>query len=127
MKCILNPEIENISGKSGGLLYRTYTRANGKKETRVYILPRKENGKFGYTRKAAYSENELASKARFAQIAAKIKALSDEQKMQYQKEWVAANYKFNGKKYCILRGYIMARLYDEMKKNTENGPQTEES
>lgn len=127
MKCILNPEIENISGKCGGLLYRTYKRPNGKKETRVYILPRKEDGKFGYTRKAAYSEKELASKARFAQIAAKIKALSDEQKAQYQKEWKAANYKFNGKKYCILRGYIMARLYDEMKKSTKNGPQTEES
>lgn len=121
MKCTLNPEIENISGKCGGLLYKTFTRANGKKETRVYILPRKENGKYGYTRKAAYSENEIASKARFAQIAGMNKALSDEQKMQYYKEWKAANYKFNGKKYCTLRGYIMARLYDEQKKSTENG------
>ena len=127
MKCILNPEIENISGKCGGLLYRTYKRPNGKKETRVYILPRKENGKFGYTRKAAYSENEIASKVRFAQIAGMIKALSEEQKAQYQKEWEAANYKFNGKKYCILRGYIMARLCDEMKKSAENEPQTEEN
>lgn len=127
MKCTLNPQIKNISGKCGGLLYKTFTRADGKKETRVYILPRKENGKFGYSRKAAYSESEIASKARFAQIAGMIKALSDEQKAQYQKEWKAANYKFNGKKYCILRGYIMARLYDEMKKSAENGPQTEEN
>ena len=127
MKCTLNPEIENISGKIGGLLYRTYKRPNGKTETRAYLLPRKQNGKFGYTRKAAYSENEIASKVRFAQIAGMIKALSEEQKAQYQKEWEAANYKFNGKKYCILRGYIMARLYDEMKKSAENGPQTEEN
>ena len=127
MKCILNPALGNISGKCGGLLYKTYTRPDGKKETRVYMLPPKENGKFGYKRKAAYSENEIATRARFAQIAAKIKALSEEQKMQYQKEWVAADFKFNGKKYCILRGYIMARLYDELKKSAENGPQTEES
>ena len=113
MKCILNPEIENISGKCGGLLYKTYNRPNGKKETRVYILPRKENGKYGYKRKAAYSENEIATRARFAQIAGMIKALSEEQKAQYQKEWKAANYKFNGKKYNTLRGYVIARLYAE--------------
>ena len=37
--------------------------------------------------------------------------------MLYAREWKAARYKLHGKEYKTLRGYIMARIYDDMKKN----------
>ena len=128
MKCTLKPEIQSISGRCGNLLYKTFTRPNGKKETRVYVLPRnKRTGGFGYERKTPASEKELAARAKFAIISERIKTMPEDQKRLYQQEWKAAKYKFNGKKYGSLRGYIMARLYDEQKKTPENGPLSEES
>ena len=44
-----------------------------------------------------------------------IQALTEEQRTAYAREWKAAHYKFNGKKYNTLRGYIMARIYDDLK------------
>ena len=111
MKCTLNPQIKSISGKCGGLLYKTYTRANGKNETRVYILPRKENGKYGYERKTPLSDKELAIRNRFTQAAEYVKNLSNEQKQRYCKEFSRNKYTFNGKKYSTVRGYVIARFY----------------
>lgn len=111
MKCTLNPEIEAISGKIGGVLYKTYKRPNGKSETRVYLLPKKENGKYGYERKTPVSENEMAARARFAQVTQAYKNLTDEQKRDYAREWRKDHFVFNGKKYNTFRGYVMARLY----------------
>lgn len=111
MKCILNPEIGNISGKSGGLLYRTYKRPNGKTETRAYLLPRKQNGSYGYERKTPLSDNEIAVRNRFAKAAEYFKNLSNEQKQRYCKEFSRNKYTFNGKKYSTVRGYIIARFY----------------
>ena len=111
MKCILNPEIENISGKCGGLLYRTYKRPNGKTETRAYLLPRKQNGSYGYERKTPLSDNEITARSRFAKAAEYFKNLSNEQKQQYCKEFSRNKYTFNGKKYSTVRGYVIARFY----------------
>ena len=61
MKCTLNSNIKSISGKVGSLLFKTYTKPDGTKETRAYGLPRKENGKFGYERKCL--ERKTASSA----------------------------------------------------------------
>ena len=113
MKAILNSNIKSISGKCGGLLFKTYKRRDGSTETRVYTLPKKRNGEYGYTRKAATTQKERASRARFAAITDTIKNLSEEERMNYHNRWVAAKYMFNGKKYATLRGYIMARLYAE--------------
>lgn len=115
MKCELNPNFKNISGKCGGLLYKTFTRRDGKKETRVYILPKKADGKFGYERTTMPKKEELARRARFAAITARVSQMSDEEKHQYAVEMKRDKYKFNGKKYCTLRGYIIARLYAEYK------------
>lgn len=115
MKAILNSNIKSISGKCGGLLFKTYKRRDGSTETRVYTLPKKRNGEYGYTRKAATTEKERASRARFAAIADAIKNLSEEQLKFYQKQWRKNKFMFNGKKYATLRGYIMARLYAEQK------------
>ena len=113
MKVLLNSNIQSVSGKCGGMMFKTYKRRDGSTETRMYLLPKKKNGKYGYTRKAAVSETEQEVRSRFATIAGKIKNLSPEERMSYHEQWVAAKYKFNGKKYATLRGYIMARLYAE--------------
>ena len=64
-------------------------------------------------RTAKVTKKEQAARSRFVAVSEKIKNLSEEERMNYHKQWVAAKYKFNGKKYATLRGYIMARMYAE--------------
>ena len=118
MKVTLSQGIESMSGKSNGVLFKTYNRPNGKKETRAYILPVKDvspTGKksYGYKRQSALSDKEKAARVRFKQLSGIVAQMSFEEKRRYSNEWRAAKYKFNGKKYVTLRGYIMARLYAE--------------
>ena len=118
MKVTLSQGIETMSGKSNGVLFKTYNRPNGKKETRAYILPVKDvspTGKktYGYKRLSALSDKEKAARVRFKQLSGIVAQMSFEEKRRYCNEWRAAKYKFNGKKYVTLRGYIMARLYAE--------------
>lgn len=118
MKVTLSQGIETMSGKSNGVLFKTYTRPNGKKETRAYILPVKDvspTGKktYGYKRNTALSDKEKAARTRFKRFSEIVAKLSFEEKRRYSNEWKAAKYKYNGKKYNTLRGYIMARLYAE--------------
>ena len=115
MKCTLNPNVKSLSGKANGLLFKTYTRRDGTKETRAYLMPRRENGKYGYERKAKVTAGELAARQKFQTATMAIRALTEEQRTAYAREWKAAHYKFNGKKYNTLRGYIMARIYDDLK------------
>lgn len=119
MKCTLNSNIKSISGKCGNVLYKTYHRADGKTETRAYFLPlNRETGKYGYKRKAKASEKEIESRARFKRVSEILASLSDETKQKYNREWMKAKYMFNGKKYATLRGYIVARIYVDMKNGT---------
>ena len=67
------------------------------------------------------SDNEIQSRARFSRINQTYAALTDEQKQKYAKEWKRANFKFNGKKYNTLRGYIVARLYAEQTSTPQQG------
>ena len=120
MKITLNSGIKSISGKSGGMMFRTFKKRDGSTETRMYLLPRKRNGEYGYTRKSRVSEKEQAARSQFALISEKIKNLSEEKWMIYRDEYVADKYKFNGKKYATLRGYIVARLYAEEKARLAN-------
>lgn len=113
MKITLAAGIESISGKNGNMVFRTYKRPNGKTETCAYILPRK-----GYRRSTKPSGNELAARSRFAQISLKLSNLTEEQRTRYAQEWQISDYKFNGKLYATLRGYIMARLYAEQANQT---------
>jgi hypothetical protein len=96
------------------MLFKTYTKADGTKETRCYSLPRREDGKFGYERKSPLTAKELACRGRFSRISYALQALTEEKRAAYAKEWKKAGYKFNGKKYATLRGYIMARMYANM-------------
>ena len=115
MKCTLNSNIKNISGKFGNLLFRTYTKPDGTKETRAYGMPKRKDGSFGYERKVKVTPNEAANRAKFQVVSKRISSLSDAERMSFHREWQKAKFKFNGKKYVTLRGYIMARLYAEMK------------
>ena len=110
-KCILRDGIKSISGRIGGIEFRTFKRANGKTETRAYPLPRKQNGSYGYERKTPLSDNEITARSRFAKAADYFKNLSNEQKQRYCKEFSRNKYTFNGKKYSTVRGYIIARFY----------------
>ena len=56
--------------------------------------------------KKPYSEAELARQSKFAQVRAAIKALTPEQKEEYQ-----TAYEKNPGKYTTLNGYIFAKEY----------------
>ena len=120
MKCELNPNIKSISGKVGGMLFKTYKRPNGKTETRAYFMPVKANGKYGYTRKTKVTDKEKARRSLFSQASAMVSLMTDDEKQRYHTEWQKAKYMFNGKKYVSFRGYIVARLYADLK--TRNNP-----
>ena len=119
MKCDLNPAIATMSGKCGGMLFKTYTRADGKKQTRAYFMPKKgydrRTGKYiyGYSRKSKPTEKETVARERFAKASEVFKNMPQDEKMKYDKEWKAAKFKFNGKEYATFRGYVIARLFAE--------------
>ena len=119
MKCSLEAGIESMSGKCGSLLFKTFTKADGTKQTRAYIMPKKGYNKrtgeyiYGYSRKSKTTKKETVARERFAKASRIFKNMPPDEKMKYHKEWKAAKYKFNGKEYATLRGYIIARLFAE--------------
>ena len=119
MKCTLEDGIESMSGKCGGMLFKTYTRADGTKQTRAYFMPKKgydkRTGKYiyGYSRKSKPTEKETVARERFAKASEVFKNMTQDEKMRYDKEWKAAKFKFNGKEYATFRGYVIARLFAE--------------
>ena len=66
VKVILAAGIESASGKTGNVQFRTFKRADGETETRMYLLPRKKNGAFGYERKTPVSEREIKVRSIFS-------------------------------------------------------------
>ena len=112
MKCDLAPGIGKLSGKSGGVQFRTYRKPDGTTETRAYLLPRKENGKYGYTRRTAVTKDEKQRRMLFAQASMYAGQVITDKSSPEFREWYdrfkEAKGKFNGKKYKTLRGFIMA-------------------
>ena len=112
MKCELAPGIKSMSGKSGGVLFKTFRKPDGSTETRAYILPRKKNGWRGYTRSTPVTEGEKQRRKNFALASAYAShVLADKSSPEFR-EWYdrfeEAKGKFNGKQYNTLRGFIMA-------------------
>ena len=111
---LMNGVLRNISGtiskrtyrdKDGVHTVRTLAKVvNGKQ--RIYLRDYKP-------RATQPSEAELAARQRFSECAVICKNLTEDERMAYHREWIAANYRFNGKKYATLRGYIIARLFAE--------------
>ncbi len=117
MKCDLPSGVKSMSGKSGGVLYKTYHKLDGTTETRAYILPRKENGQYGYTRRTAVTEGEKQRRILFSQAAMFAGQVLADKTSSVYKAWHVkyelSKREFNGKKYATLRGFIMAVYFTE--------------
>ena len=66
-------------------------------------------------RKKSLSDGEIKARNLFHEVMITAKYMSEEEKARYAEEWKKNKYKFNGKKYGTLRGYIIARLYQRYK------------
>ena len=123
MKCTLMPGIKSISGAmniANGLqmVFKTFKRkaADGttKTETRLYMMDRKKRTK-------PLSKEEQKARLRFKQATDYFKALDEWQRAEYHHQWRADKYCYNGKKYAMLRGYIIARFFNgDLIVNCEN-------
>ena len=89
-----------IRGKLGNQVFQV---RNGKQI--VMQMPKR--------RCSAPSEKELERRKRFADAQAIYNSLTPEELKEYAKAWKAGGYKFNGKRYCTLRGYIFAQNYEK--------------
>ncbi len=106
----------------GTLSKKTY-RVDGKTITRRVVAQVTPSGKqrifiresSDYQRSTPVTEKELACRGRFEAVNSRVAALTEAEKIHYYREWVKAGYKFNGKRYATLRGYMVARIYAEMK------------
>ena len=92
-----------IRGKLGNQVFQV---RNGKQI--VMPMPKR--------RCSAPSEIELARRKRFAEVQAIYNTLTPEELDQYRAAWKASGYKFNGKKYCTLRGFVFAQNYERYEK-----------
>lgn len=114
MKANLIPGIQNLSGSikspSGKkVIFKTYKRANGTTETRAYFV-----SPDSYQRRTKIKPKEIEIRNKFAQVQAAVSALSEERKRELHRQWKKDGYKYNGKTYGTLRGYMMARLYADL-------------
>lgn len=112
MKLQLPEGIASISGtisrsREHRLVAKTYTHANGDTETRVYMMHKQE-------RTTPLSDKEMAQRARFAKATQTLNNLTPEQRHQFALDCHNDHFRFNGKQYNTLRGYIVARLMKEL-------------
>ena len=123
MKCDLAPGIKSLSGKSGGVLFKTYRKPDGSKQTRAYLLPRKKNGGHGYTRTTPVSEEEKQRRINFALASAYASSILADKSSPKFRMWYELFKEnkgmFKGKKYKTLRGYIMAVDFDDHKNSEQ--------
>ena len=119
MKCILAAGIESISGTMKGkdgknLTFRTYNRLQPdgtyKKETRVYLQPQTQ-------RSTPVTDAEIKQRNLFALASEFWRTMPTETKQIYNDIWKRDGYRFNGKVYVTLRGYVIARFMAEHKSN----------
>jgi hypothetical protein len=68
-KCELPKGILSISGKLGGMIFKTYTRPDGTTETRAYRNPYRAPG---YQRSTPVTENEVRSRSRFSLMSREV-------------------------------------------------------
>ena len=68
-KCELPKGILSISGKLGGMIFKTYTRPDGTTETRAYPNPYRQQG---YQRSTPVTAKEARSRNLFGQISREV-------------------------------------------------------
>ena len=61
------------------------------------------------------TEQEIAKRQRFAEIQAILAGLTSEKWEMFREAWKAAGYKFQGKQYFTLRGFVCAMLWADRK------------
>ena len=91
-----------LRGKLGNQIFQV---RNGKQI--VMQMPRK--------RTSPPSEAELARRTQFAEVQAELSGLTSEQWEMFREAWKAAGYKYQGKQYFTLRGFVCAMLWAERK------------
>jgi hypothetical protein len=107
-------EFMGFDNVSGTLSKTTYLE-NGKRVT-VRTIAKVVNGKQRIyfredkQRSTPLSDAEIKARQRFDEAANYWKNLSDEQKARWQKEFKRNKFRFNGKNYSQLRGYVIARF-----------------
>ena len=110
MKVTLPRGIASISGtfcqsRDGRkLVAKTFRRADGTKETRMYWMDKQQ-------RSTPVTAKESANRQRMAQASQFFLNLSPADKERYAQEMKAHKYRFDGKEYSTLRGYVIARFY----------------
>lgn len=110
MKVSLPRGIASISGtlsrscNGNKLVAKTFKKANGSTETRVYIMPPQQ-------RSTPVTPREQANRARFAQASLFFNNLTPEEQNRYAQAMRKDRNAFNGKKYATLRGYVIARFF----------------
>ena len=68
-KCELPKGIISISGKLGGMIFKTYTRPDGTTETRAYPNPYRQHG---YQRTTPVTDKEKRQRTLFAQVSREV-------------------------------------------------------
>ena len=126
-QCDFDSGIKNVRGtisktvhKFGSETYvtRVVASVRGGKQ-RVYIRK--------YTpRKTRVTEKEIAIRDLFTRTMTVVNSLSEERRRQFAEEAKRDKYKFNGKTYMSIHGYIKARVYAELKAGVDfdNLPKT---
>ena len=83
--------IESASGKTGNVQFRTYRRHDGSTETRMYLVPRAENGKYKYERSTPVSKHEIQIRALFSKRQQRVNQLRAENpKLSKKEAWAIA-------------------------------------
>ena len=75
MRIKLASGIESISGKSKNMIFKTYTKPDGSTETRMYFVPRNEDGEPVYQRSTPVSKHEIQIRALFSKRQQRVNQL----------------------------------------------------
>ena len=75
VKVTLAAGIESASGKTGNVQFRTFRKPDGSIETRMYLVPRAENGKYKYERSTPVTEREKQVRELFSKRQQRVNQL----------------------------------------------------
>lgn len=112
-RCDFAGGIENVRGTLSKLSYRE----DGKLITKRVVAQVTPSGKQRIfireyaQRSSPLTDKERATRNKFAQVSLTLAKMPEEEKKAYAQAWKKNGYKYNGKKYNTLRGYIVARVY----------------
>ena len=91
VKVTLAAGIESASGKSGNVQFRTFRKPDGSIETRMYLVPRAENGKYKYERSTPVSKHEIQIRALFSKRQQRVNQLrAANPKLSLKEAWKIA-------------------------------------